>query len=146
MKIAVVNGPNLDILGKRQPGIYGTTTLAEIEAGLTERARSLGVQLQFFQSNSEGAIIDYLHELEGVVDGLIINPAAFSHYSVAVRDALAFLSIPVIEVHLSNIYTREPFRHHSITSEVVTGQISGLGHQGYSLALRGLIALVESRS
>ncbi len=146
MKIAVVNGPNLDVLGKRQPGIYGTTTLAEIEAGLTERAQSLGVQLQFFQSNSEGAIIDYLHELEGVVDGLIINPAAFSHYSVAVRDALAFLSIPVIEVHLSNIYTREPFRHHSITSEVVTGQISGLGHQGYSLALQGLIALVESRS
>lgn len=146
MKIAVVNGPNLDILGKRQPKIYGTTTLAQIEAELTEKAGTLGVELQFFQSNSEGVIIDYLHELEGTVDGLIINPAAFSHYSVAVRDALAFLSIPAIEVHLSNIYTREPFRHHSITSEVVTGQISGLGHQGYLLALQGLIALVKSGS
>ncbi len=146
MKIAVVNGPNLDILGKRQPKIYGTTTLAQIEAELAEKAGTLGVELQFFQSNSEGAIIDYLHELEGTVDGLIINPAAFSHYSVAVRDALAFLSIPAIEVHLSNIYTREPFRHHSITSEVVTGQISGLGHQGYLLALQGLIALVKSGS
>ncbi len=146
MKIAVVNGPNLDILGKREPGIYGTVTLADIEARVMERARSLGVELQFFQSNSEGAIIDHLHELEGTVDGLIINPAAFSHYSVAVRDALSFLSIPVIEVHLSNIYTREPFRHHSITAEVVTGQISGLGYHGYLLALQGLIALVESRS
>ncbi|MGE5618254.1 MAG: type II 3-dehydroquinate dehydratase [Sphingomonadaceae bacterium] len=142
MKIAVVNGPNLDILGKREPGVYGTTTLAEIEDRLMERANALGVQLQFFQSNHEGSIIDYLHELEGTVDGLIINPAAFSHYSVAVRDALASLSIPIIEVHLSNIYAREPFRHHSITAEVATGQISGLGAEGYLLALQGLIALV----
>ncbi|MHB8993252.1 MAG: type II 3-dehydroquinate dehydratase, partial [Chloroflexota bacterium] len=97
MKIAVVNGPNLDVLGKREPGVYGTTTLAEIEARLTERAEALGVQLQFFQSNSEGAIIDHLHELAGTVDGLVINPAAFSHYSVAVRDALSFLSIPIVE-------------------------------------------------
>ncbi len=146
MKIAVVNGPNLDVLGKREPGVYGTVTLAEIEAGLRTKARELGVDLQFFQSNSEGSIIDHLHELEGTVDGLIINPAAFSHYSVAVRDALAFLSMPIVEVHLSNIYAREPFRHHSITSEVVTGQISGLGFQGYLLALQGLIALVKSGS
>ena len=146
MKIAVVNGPNLDVLGKREPGIYGTTTLADIEARLREQGRALKVDLQFFQSNSEGAIIDHLHELEGTVDGLIINPAAFSHYSVAVRDALAFLSIPVIEVHISNIYAREPFGHHSITSEVVTGQISGLGYHGYLFALQGLIALVQSRS
>ncbi|MHB0871167.1 MAG: type II 3-dehydroquinate dehydratase [Chloroflexota bacterium] len=146
MKIAVVNGPNLDVLGKREPGVYGTTTLAEIEARLTERAEALGVQLQFFQSNSEGAIIDHLHELAGTVDGLVINPAAFSHYSVAVRDALSFLSMPIVEVHLSNIYRREPFRHHSITSEVVTAQISGLGAEGYLLALQGLIALVKTGS
>lgn len=146
VKIAVVNGPNLDVLGIREPGVYGTTTLAEIEARLTERAEVLGVQLQFFQSNSEGAIIDHLHELAGTVDGLIINPAAFSHYSVAVRDALSFLSMPIVEVHLSNIYRREPFRHHSITSEVVTAQISGLGSDGYLLALQGLIALVKTGS
>jgi 3-dehydroquinate dehydratase II len=144
LKIAVVNGPNLDILGKREPKIYGATTLAEIEAWLRQEARSLSVELQFFQSNSEGSIIDYLHELEGVVQGLVINPAAFSHYSVAIRDALAFLSIPIVEVHLSNIYAREGFRHHSITSEVVTAQISGLGHRGYLLALEGLLALIES--
>ncbi|MHB8993234.1 MAG: type II 3-dehydroquinate dehydratase, partial [Chloroflexota bacterium] len=95
---------------------------------------------------SEGAIIDHLHELAGTVDGLVINPAAFSHYSVAVRDALSFLSMPIVEVHLSNIYRREPFRHHSITSEVVTAQISGLGAEGYLLALQGLIALVKTGS
>ncbi|HEX2988040.1 MAG TPA: type II 3-dehydroquinate dehydratase [Chloroflexota bacterium] len=144
MKVAVVNGPNIDILGKREPKVYGTTTLAEIESWLQETAQSLGVELQFFQSNWEGAIIDYLHGLEGTVQGLIINPAAFSHYSVAVRDALAALSIPVVEVHLSNIYAREGFRHHSITSEVVTAQISGLGYRGYLLALEGLLALEET--
>ncbi|HEX2922908.1 MAG TPA: type II 3-dehydroquinate dehydratase [Chloroflexota bacterium] len=144
MKVAVVNGPNIDILGKREPKVYGTTTLAEIESWLQEKAQSLGVELQFFQSNWEGAIIDYLHGLEGTVQGLIINPAAFSHYSVAVRDALATLSIPVVEVHLSNIYAREGFRHHSITSEVVTAQISGLGYRGYLLALEGLLALEET--
>ncbi len=146
MKIAVVNGPNLDVLGRREPGIYGSVTLSMIETMMRERAKTLGAELQFFQSNTEGAIIDYLHSLDGVVDGLIINPAAFSHYSVAVRDALSFLSMPMIEVHLSNIYKREPFRHHSITSEVVTGQISGLGHAGYILAMEGLIALEKQGS
>lgn len=143
MKVAVVNGPNLDILGKREPGIYGTKTLSDVESWLREKAQGLGVELQFFQSNWEGAIIDYVHGLEGTVQGLIINPAAFSHYSVAIRDALAALSIPIIEVHLSNIYAREGFRHHSITSEVATGQISGLGYRGYLLALEGLLALEE---
>lgn len=144
MKVAVVNGPNMDILGKREPSVYGTTTLAEVENWLRKKAQPLGVELQFFQSNHEGAIIDYLHELDGTVQGLIINPAAFSHYSVAVRDALASLSMPIVEVHLSNIYAREGFRHHSITSEVVTAQISGLGYRGYLLALEGLLALEES--
>ncbi len=145
MKIAVVNGPNLNILGKREIGIYGTITLTEIEALLTEKAGDEGVKIQFFQSNSEGEIIDYIQRLEGEVDGLIINPAAFSHYSIALRDALAYLSMPIIEVHLSNIFAREAYRHMSLTAAVVTGQVSGLGHIGYVLALQGLIALVKSR-
>ncbi|MGI5836884.1 MAG: type II 3-dehydroquinate dehydratase [Chloroflexota bacterium] len=145
MKIAVVNGPNLNLLGKRETDIYGTMTLAAIENLLGEKAREAGVEIQFFQSNSEGAIIDYIQGLEGEVDGLIINPAALTHYSVALRDALTYLTIPIIEVHLSNIYSREPFRHVSLTAPVVTGQLSGMGHIGYVLALQGLIALVKSR-
>ena len=145
MKIAVVNGPNLNILGKRETGIYGTITLSAIEALLREKANEEGVEIQFFQSNSEGEILDYIQGLEGAVDGLIINPAALTHYSVALRDALAYLTMPIIEVHLSNIYSREPFRHVSLTAPVVTGQLSGLGHIGYVLALQGLIALVKSR-
>lgn len=145
VKIAVVNGPNLNILGKREAAVYGTMTLTAIEALLGEKAREAGVEIQFFQSNSEGAIIDYLQGLEGAVDGLIINPAALTHYSVALRDVLAYLTMPIIEVHLSNIYSREPFRHVSLTAPVVTGQLSGLGHIGYVLALQGLIALVKSQ-
>lgn len=145
MRIAVVNGPNLDILGKRETGIYGTTTLGEIEDMMREHAAALGVELQFFQSNSEGAIIDYLHGLEGSVQGLIINPAALTHYSIALRDALAFLSMPIIEVHISNIYARESMRHVSVTAPVATGQVSGLGPYGYVLALRGLLALEKIR-
>ncbi len=144
MKVAVVNGPNLDILGKRETGVYGTVTLAGIEAMVRQNAGTLGVELQFFQSNSEGGIIDYLHGLDETVDGLIINPAAYTHYSIALRDALAALSIPVVEVHLSNIYAREPFRHTSVTAAVVSGQITGFGPFGYVLALQGLIALVKS--
>jgi 3-dehydroquinate dehydratase-2 len=143
MKIAVVNGPNIDVLGKREPGVYGTITLADIEARVRAAAGTTGVEVEFFQSNSEGAIIDYLHQLEGAVAGLIINPAALTHYSIAVRDALAFLSMPIIEVHLSNIYAREPFRHQSITAGVATGQISGLGWRGYLLALQWLVSSRE---
>lgn len=145
MKIAVVNGPNLNILGKRETGVYGTMTLTAIETLLRDEAREAGVEIQFFQSNSEGEIIDHVQGLEGAVDGLIINPAALTHYSVALRDALSFLTIPIIEVHLSNIYSRESFRHVSITAPVVTGQLAGLGHIGYVLALQGLIALVKSQ-
>ena len=127
MRIAVVNGPNLNVLGRREPGIYGAISLQEIESRMRHAAGPLGAELSFFQSNSEGAIVDYLQSLDGATDGLIINPAALTHYSVALRDALSFLAIPTIEVHISNIYSREPFRHKSVTASVVTGQISGLG-------------------
>ena len=140
MKIAVVNGPNIDILGKREPGVYGTTTLADIEARIRAAAEESRAEVQFFQSNSEGAIIDYLHQLAGTVDGLIINPAGLTHYSIALRDALAFLSMPIVEVHLSNIYARESFRHQSVTAGAATGQISGLGWRGYLLALQWLLS------
>lgn len=143
MRIAVVNGPNINVLGKREPGIYGAVTLEQIEARVRERADQLGIEVQFFQSNWEGGVVDYLQSLLGKADGLIINPAAFSHYSIAVRDALAFLAIPTVEVHISNIYAREPFRHHSVSAAVVTAQISGLGWRGYLLALEGLHSILE---
>lgn len=144
-RIAVVNGPNLDILGRREPGVYGVTTLAHIEARLRTAAESAGVDLSFFQSNHEGAIVDHLHEIDGQTEALIINPAAFTHYSIALRDALSALTVPIVEVHLSNIYAREPFRHTSVTAGVVTGQISGLGWRGYLLALDGLVQLLNDR-
>jgi 3-dehydroquinate dehydratase-2 len=140
MKILVLHGPNLNMLGQREPQIYGATTLAEINAMLIERAQQVHITLLPFQSNHEGALIDMLQTEAPSAAGLIINPGALTHYGLALRDALAMLSFPIIEVHLSNVYKREPFRHTSVVAPVVTGQIAGLGPQGYLLALEWLIS------
>jgi len=142
-RILVIHGPNLNLLGRREPEIYGRTTLADINNRLTTLGAQLGLALDTFQSNHEGAIVDRIQQAAGVYDGLIINAAAFTHTSIAIRDALAMLKVPVIEVHLSNIHRREPFRHTSMTAGVVTGQILGLGAAGYALALRGLAEMVR---
>lgn len=143
MKILVINGPNLNLLGKRDRQIYGQKTLAEIEQSLVSRGRELGVELLFFQSNHEGCIIDEIQDKADEVDGLIINPGALTHYSVALRDALADLRIPVIEVHLSNIFARESFRNISITAPVCSGIVAGFGWRSYQAAMDLLFSMVE---
>ena len=142
-RILVIHGPNLNMLGKREPEIYGATTLAEINAGLTEKATRAGVFVETFQSNHEGEIVEKIQEaFEAGIDGVVINPAAFTHTSVAIRDALLLLDSPIIEIHLSNIYKREPFRHKSLVADIATAQISGLGVVGYELALEAMIRLL----
>jgi 3-dehydroquinate dehydratase-2 len=141
--IAVVNGPNLNLLGSREPDIYGRTTLEDVRARLERKAEELGVEVELFQSNHEGAIIDYLQGLPRRSQGVIINPGALTHYSYALRDALASLDMPIIEVHISNIASREEWRSLSVISPVVTGIIAGLGAGGYELALAALTEMVE---
>ena len=140
LKILVVHGPNLNLLGTREPEVYGRQTLADIDAQLVALGLELGAQVSTFQSNHEGALIDRIHQarVEGVA-GILINPGGLTHTSVALRDALAAVAIPAIEVHLSNVHAREEFRRHSYISGVVLGQICGLGAQGYQLALHGLL-------
>jgi 3-dehydroquinate dehydratase-2 len=138
INVLLINGPNLNMLGKREPEIYGHETLDDINSHLKKLAESLSIELECFQSNYEGAIVEKIQEAMGLVQGIIINPAAYTHTSVAIRDALMLHTIPVIEVHLSNIYKREEFRHHSMVSGVATGQIAGLGVQGYSLAMTAI--------
>ena len=142
--IFVLNGPNLDMLGVREPEIYGRDTLADIEAACAERAGELGLDVDFRQSNHEGQIVDWIHEARQGADGIVINPAALTHTSVAVHDALKIAEVPVIEVHLSNTQRREEWRHRSFVSPVATGVIMGLGSQGYLLALDALARILEA--
>lgn len=140
MKILCLNGPNLNRLGKREPSIYGTETMADIESSLIQYGKQHQVNISCFQSNHEGQLIDWIHEAEdNDVKGIILNPGAYTHTSYAIRDAIASINIPVIEVHISNIHKREPFRHLSVLAAVCEGQISGLGSFGYQLALETFI-------
>ena len=134
-KILIINGPNLNLLGTREPEIYGKTTLKDIETELKNKASKLNVEIECFQSNHEGEIVDKIHSAKNNFDAIIINPAAYTHTSVAIRDAFSSVDIPAIEVHISNVYSREEFRHNSLIAPVVVGQIAGLGIQGYLLAL-----------
>ncbi|MGM9936844.1 MAG: type II 3-dehydroquinate dehydratase [Candidatus Ornithomonoglobus sp.] len=137
-KFLVINGVNLNMLGIREPGIYGTNTLAALEQQISKKAEELGVEVEFFQSNYEGAICEKIQQALGVFDGIIMNPGAFTHYSYAIRDALGSVKLPAVEVHISNIHKREEFRHHSVTVPECIGQICGLGFKGYELALEAL--------
>ncbi|HWL58658.1 MAG TPA: type II 3-dehydroquinate dehydratase [Paracoccus sp. (in: a-proteobacteria)] len=143
--VYILNGPNLNLLGQRQPEIYGSTTLADVEAACTELGHELGFDIRFFQSNHEGVIVDTIHEARHKANAIIINPAALTHTSVAILDALNTFDAPVIEVHISNIHKRESFRHHSYVSLRADGVIAGLGTNGYLMALRHLAPLIGAR-
>jgi len=144
MKILVVHGPNLNLLGKREPHIYGTVTLAEINGRLTVLAAELGTEVSFFQSNHEGELVQKVQDAMGVYQAIVINPGAYTHTSVALRDAIASTGILAVEVHLSNIYRREEFRQHSYISGVAAGQITGFGPESYLLGLRAAVQAVKA--
>ena len=143
MRLLLVNGPNLNTLGTREPEIYGATTLPDIERAVADRAAALGAEVRSFQANGEGALIDWLQGEQSGAQGLIINAGALTHYSVALRDAVAACGLPAVEVHISNVWKREEFRHASLLSPVVTGAIVGLGVQGYVLAVEALVTIVK---
>jgi len=140
MKILVINGPNLNMLGKRDKEIYGGKTLAEIDSLIKKQGEELNIEVLTFQSNSEGALIDFIQEQADSASGIIINPGALTHYGLSLRDVLADTKLPIIEVHLSNIYAREEWRARSVIAPIAKGQISGLGWSGYIAALRALVA------
>jgi len=145
-RVLVLHGPNLNLLGRREVGVYGRATLEEINAALQELAGQLGVELRILQSNSEGALVDALHAALGWADGVVINAGAYTHTSIALRDAIAGIDLPAVEVHLSNVFAREPFRHHSYLSPVCIGTICGFGPASYPLGLRGLVEHLTRRA
>ena len=144
IRVQVLHGPNLNLLGKREPEHYGTTTLAEIDAELVRRAAERGVELRSAQTNLEGELVDLIQRASGWADAIVINPGSYSHTSIAIRDAIAAVGLPTVEVHLSNIYAREAFRHHSVTAAECVGVISGFRAQSYFLGLDAALAHVES--
>lgn len=143
-RVLVVNGPNLNLLGRREPGIYGHVTLAEIERRCVELGRELGLEVTFVQANGEGALVDAIQSAAGVAAALLVNPAAYTHTSVAIRDAIAAVDLPAVEVHLSNVHAREEFRRVSLTAPACRGVIAGFGAESYLLALRAVAALLAS--
>src|ERR687894_889603 len=144
MRIAVLNGPNLNLLGQREPDVYGRTTLAEIEAAVREAAKSLDADLDWFQTNHEGALVDAVQGLRGRADGALINAAALTHSSLALRDAVLAVRVPFVELHLSNIFAREPERRHSVIADLAIGMVSGFGAQSYLLALQALMGQLRA--
>jgi 3-dehydroquinate dehydratase-2 len=146
VRIAIVNGPNLNLLGVREPSVYGTETLADVERRLHEVARELGASLEFVQRNGEGELVEYIHSLRGRVEGAVVNAGAYSHSSLAIRDALTGVAMPFVEVHITNVYAREPERRQSMLAPAAVGVVCGLGTLGYDLALRGLVARLSSRT
>ncbi len=146
MIVGILNGPNLNLLGVREPAIYGTTTLGDVEQHLLTVAQQLGVTLRFAQASGEGALIDTLHTWRGAVDGVVVNAGAYTHTSLALRDAFTATSLPFVEVHISNIYAREPERRHSLLASAARGLICGLGTAGYEYALRGLVQSLREQA
>ncbi|HTI62231.1 MAG TPA: type II 3-dehydroquinate dehydratase [Gemmatimonadaceae bacterium] len=145
MRIAVLNGPNLNLLGTREPALYGRESLADVEHALRDVAREIGADLEFAQRNGEGDLIDVIHSLRGRIDGVVINAGAYTHTSIAIRDALTAIDVPYVEVHVTNVYAREPERRHSMLAPAAVGVICGLGTYGYELALRGLTRSLAAR-
>jgi 3-dehydroquinate dehydratase-2 len=144
MRISVLNGPNLNLLGQREPELYGRTSLAEIEAMVREAARSYAVEIEWFQTNHEGELVDAVQRLKGRADGALINAAALTHTSLGLRDALLAVQVPFVELHLSNIFAREPSRHHSMIADLAVGMVTGFGAQSYLLALQALVGRLRA--